>query len=114
MLLNSKFNIGETVYIKTRNGVSKGQIQALALDCAKQTQDSFCFAYLIWESDRLDNAGHHVWAYEGNLALTFDEAYYNADKRFPWDILPDLQRKDMLLFIEKLKQADISVIPNVD
>lgn len=113
MKFESKFDIDDVVYIKTSTGVSKGQIKAIALDCTKQTRDSFCFAYLIWESDRENNAGHHTWAYESNLGLTFEEAYYKANKKFPWDILPDMQKKDMEVYIEKLRNADSGLIPPI-
>jgi len=101
MKFNSKYDIGDTVYIKSGTGVSKGKVCAIGLDMSKDQLDGFTFIYLVWESDRKDNAGHHVKVYEGNLGRTFDEAYYDAFKKFPWDISEDLMQKDVENFFKR-------------
>ena len=95
MKFESKFDIDDVVYIKNSSGVSLGKVCAIGIDMSKDQRDDFTFIYLVWESDRKDNAGHHVKVYEGNLGLTFEDAYYNANKRFSWDISEDLMKKDI-------------------
>jgi len=101
MKFDSKYDIDDVVYIKSSTGVSKGSVCSIGLDMSKSQKDGFTFIYLVWESDREDNAGHHVKAYECNLGRTFEEAYYKADKRFPWDISADLKKKDIKNFFKK-------------
>jgi hypothetical protein len=113
MNFQSKFDIGEVVFLKSSTGVSKGTIVGITLDVSKQTHDSFTFAYLIWESDREDNAGHHIWVYECNIGRTFDEAYYKASKRFPWDISEDFQKKDMELYLAKCLNQEHGLTPQI-
>lgn len=95
MKFESKFDIDDIVYIKSGTGVSLGKVCAIGIDMSKDQRDDFTFIYLVWESDRRDNAGHHVKVYEGNLGRTFEEAYYDASKKFPWDISEDLMKKDI-------------------
>lgn len=107
MNLNTKFNPDETVYVKTeRNGVVKGRISAIAIDSTKQPQ-RFAFVYLVWVSDRKDNAGHHLWAYEQNIGRSFDEAYYDADSKLPWDIAEDMRWEHVSALISKAKSHDV-------
>lgn len=101
MKLESKYDIGDVVYIKSSTGVSKGTVCSIGLDMSKDQCDSFTFIYLVWESDRMDNAGHHVKVYEGNLGRSFEEAYYEANKKFPWDISEDLMKKDIEHFFKR-------------
>ena len=95
MKFESKFDIDDIVYIKSGTGVSLGKVCAIGIDMSRDQNDGFAFIYLVWESDRRDNAGHHVKVYECNLGRTFEAAYYDASKKFPWDISEDIMKKDI-------------------
>lgn len=68
---------------------------------SKEQRDGFTFVYLLWESDRKDWAGHYVKAYESNIGATFEEAYYNANPKFPWDISEDLKERHQRILQNK-------------
>ena len=114
MRFESKYDIGDVVYLKSSAGVSKGTILAIAIDPTDQTKTNFTFVYLIWESDRHHNAGHCVWAYENNLGRTFEEAYYESSKRFPWEIDQRVQMKHVLIAVEKMRKSDNAVVPQIN
>ena len=97
---NSKYDLDQIVFIKNANGVSMAKVCAIGIDMSKEQRDGFTFVYLLWESDRKDWAGHHVKAYESNIGATFEEAYYNANPKFPWDITEDLRKKDIKEFFK--------------
>lgn len=99
MKVETKFDIDEIIYVKNeRDGVSKGKICAVGIDMSKPQHDKFSFIYLVWVSDRRDWGGHYIRVYEGNIGRTFDEAYYDADCRFPWEILDAKKQKDFRQF----------------
>jgi len=101
--ITAKYDIDDTVYIKTSYGVKKGQICAIGIDMSKiqkRSDSAFAVVYLIWVSDRKDNAGHHERHHEHNLGRTFEEAYYEANNAFSWNIMDDVSRKDFKNFFK--------------
>lgn len=101
---DSKFDLDQVVFVKTSHGgVSMAKVCAIGIDMSKDQRDGFTFAYLLWESDRRDWAGHHIKAYECNIGATFEEAYFDASAKFPWDIAENLRKKD---FKEFFKERD--------
>ena len=106
---NSKFDLDQVVYVKRADGgVSLAKVCAIGIDMSKNQRNGFTFVYLLWESDRRDWAGHHIKAYECNLGATFEEAYYEADTRFPWDIAEDLREKDFKAFFKIRDELSLS------
>ena len=102
--ITSKFDIDDVVFVKNSNGVAKGTVCAIGVDMSKAQKKSssdFALIYLVWISDRRDNAGHHVRCHEGNLGATFDEAYYDADTTFPWDVMEDVDKKNFKQFFSR-------------
>lgn len=98
---DSKFDINQVVYVKKAQGVSMAKVCSIGIDMSRNQRDGFTFVYLLWESDRRDWAGHHIKAYECNIGATFEEAYYDADAKFPWDIAEDLKKKDLKEFFKR-------------
>ena len=101
--ITSKFDIDDVVFMKSHHGVVKGTVCAIGIDMSKVQSKGgrdFALIYLIWVSDRRDNAGHHERCHEGNLGRTFDEAYYDADEKFPWDVMEDVSMKDFKQFFK--------------
>lgn len=94
MKFESKFDIDDVVYVKTSKGVYMAKVCCIQLDTSqgKQKNNDFRFIYTLWASDRRDWAGHTETAYECNMARTFEEAYYDADTVFPWNILEDIPK----------------------
>jgi hypothetical protein len=85
MNVTSKFNVGDIVYVKDENrAVFVAKIVGIKFSSTES--ERFRFMYDLWRSDRRDWAGHSDSAYEGNMALTFDEAYYDRNPQFPWSI----------------------------
>jgi len=101
---DSKFDIDQVVYVKKAQGVSMAKVCSIGIDMSRNQRDGFTFVYLLWESDRRDWAGHHIKVYECNIGATFEEAYYDADAKFPWDIAEDLKKKDLKEFFKKEQQ----------
>lgn len=97
---NSKYDLDQIVFIKGASGVSMAKVCAIGIDMSKNQRDGFTFVYLLWESDRRDWAGHHVKVYECNIGATFEEAYYESNARFPWDISEDLRKKNIREFFK--------------
>ena len=59
--ITSKFDIDDVVFVKNSNGVAKGTVCAIGVDMSKAQKKSssdFALIYLVWISDRRDNAGH--------------------------------------------------------
>lgn len=82
MKLETKHDIDDVVFIKdSRGGVKKGTVSAIGIDMSHQPKE-FKFIYLIWVSDREDNAGHYERCYEYNMGKTFEQAYYHANCMF--------------------------------
>jgi hypothetical protein len=101
MKLETKYDIGNTIYYKSEyGGVCKGTVSAIALDTKAQPKE-YQFIYLIWASDRRDNGGHHVWVYEHNMGRDWESAYYDANKKLPWNILDKDRIKDMYVMINE-------------
>jgi len=101
MKLETKHDIDDVVFIKdSRGGVKKGTVSAIGIDMSHQPKE-FKFIYLIWVSDREDNAGHHERCYEYNMGKTFEQAYYHANCMMPWNIMDDVKRKDFEQFFAK-------------
>ena len=101
MKLETKHDIDDIVFLKdSRGGVKKGTVSAIGIDMSNQPKE-FKFIYLIWVSDREDNAGHHERCYESNIGKTFEQAYYKADCMMPWNIMDDVKRKDFEQFFAK-------------
>ena len=105
MKLETRFEPNQEVYAKVNGGVVKGQISAIAIDASRQPKQ-FTFVYLLWVSDRRDNAGHHVWVYEKNIGTSFEEAYYDADNKLPWDLMEDAKWENVTVLIAKAHKSD--------
>lgn len=101
---DSKFDLDQIVYVKKAEGVSMAKVCSIGIDMSGNQRDGFTFVYLLWESDRRDWAGHHIKAYECNIGATFEEAYYDADEKFPWDIAEDLKKRGLKEFFKKEKK----------
>lgn len=98
MKFESKFEIGDIVYVKSeKQGVFKAKIVGINLVTKYENSKdaSYKFIYDLWVSDRLDWAGHSDKAFECNIAYTFDDAYYNSSSKFPWDIKADHKIKKL-------------------
>lgn len=101
--ITSRFDVDDVVFVKNSDGVAKGTVCAIGIDMSeaqKKSSSDFALIYLVWISDRRDNAGHHVRCHECNLGATFDEAYYDADITFPWDVMEYVARKNFKQFFK--------------
>ena len=96
----SKFDLDQIVYVKNSRGVTLAKVCAIGIDITKNQRDGFTFVYLLWESDRRDWAGHHIKAYEHNIGVSFEDAYYNSSAMLPWDISQNLKSKNFLDFFK--------------
>lgn len=100
-IITSKYDVNDVVFMNTGKGVVRGTICSIGIDMSKcQKSNKFALVYLIWVSDRKDNAGFHERCYEHNLGSSFEEAYYDADAKLPWNIMDDIDKKDFKQFFK--------------